>query len=45
MAKSIFEKKLEKIFHRWSDYLPQDGVPMFWDEIKECIELSKKYKK
>lgn len=45
MAKSTLTKKLEKIEFFWSDYLPEDGIPLFKKHMKEVIELSKQYKK
>jgi hypothetical protein len=45
MAKNTLTNKLEKIIFRYSDFITEDGREMFCDEIKEIIELSKKYKK
>lgn len=45
MAKSTLTKKLENIEFFWSDYLPEDGIPLFKKHMKEVIELSKQYKK
>lgn len=45
MARNELTRKLEKIERRWGVYLPDDGYPMFQSEMKEVIELSKKYKK
>lgn len=45
MAKNELTRKLEKILFRWHVYIPDDGIPMFREEMKEVIELSKKYKR
>ena len=45
MAKNTLTHKLEKIIWHYSDFIPDDGREMFCNEIKEIIELSKKYKK
>lgn len=45
MAVNELTRKLKKISRKWDAYLPDDGISMFQSEMKEVIELSKKYKK
>jgi len=45
MARNELTRKLEKILSKWDCYLPEDGIPLFDNEMKEVIELSKKYKR
>lgn len=45
MAENKLTRELERILNRWYAFLPDDGIPMFREEMKEVIELSKKYKR